>query len=315
MNSAATTRSARITMRVDRVRAPHTTLRSVIPPVPRSAKLELTARCDLGCYFCASHTRVRTKADMTFERYRRLARELRDCGVEQLGLFYIGESFLYDALPDAIRYAKEECGYPYVFLTTNGLKTTPERVRECMLAGLDSLKFALNWASGEQFEAVTGRPAIHYASILRNLEAARSVREDVQHETGHRCAVYASSLSYDGDQCERMAPVLSRIAPCVDEHYWLPLVGHAATPADDTGRPVPVKPLPCGPLFTEAHVTWDGHLCACSLDASPRFHMADLNATSFKTAWHSAAFQRLRSAHLAADVRGAVCSQCIAYRE
>lgn len=315
MTSAAAPPPSRITMRVEHVRAPHTTLRSVIPPGPRSAKIELTARCDLGCYFCASHTRPRAKADMAPELYRRLARELRDAGVEQLGLFYIGESFLCDGLADAIRYAKQECGFPYVFLTTNGLAATPERVRECMRAGLDSLKFAFNWASGEQFEHITGGAALDHAQVLRNLQAARSVREDVRHETGHRCAVYASSLCYEDDQRSRMAPVLGEIGPCVDEHYWLPLLGHAGTPGADTGRPVPVKPLPCGPLFTEAHITWDGHLCACSLDASPRFHMGDLNAVPFKTAWHSPEFQRLRAAHLAGDVRGTVCSQCIAYRE
>lgn len=315
MNPAAAQPSGRITMRVDRVRAPHTTLRSVIPPLPRSAKIELTSRCELGCYFCASHTRERARADMDPALYQRIARELRERGVEQLGLFYIGESFLREDLPDAIRYAKQTCGYPYVFLTTSGMGATPERVRACMLAGLDSLKFAVNWADPGQFHTVTGAPESGYAEVLRNLEAARAMRDDVQHETGQRCAVYASSLAYDGDQCERMTTTLGRIVPQVDEHYWLPLVGHAAAPGAAGGRPVPVKALPCGPLFTEAHVTWDGKLSACPLDASVRFHMADLTTTAFDTAWHSATFQKLRAAHLAGEVRGTVCSQCIAYRD
>ena len=172
-----------ITRRVEGVRTLHARHRTVAPPIPRSAKIELTARCDFGCYFCASHTRPRNKADMTWDLYLRLARELRDSGVEQLGLFYIGESFLCDWLPDAIRYAKEVCGYPYVFLTTNGLRATPDRVRECMLSGLDSLKFAFNWANPAEFQGVTGIPASKYASVVRNLQAARSIRDDLRHET------------------------------------------------------------------------------------------------------------------------------------
>ena len=126
--------------RILSVRQLQAALHTPAPPFPRSAKIELTSRCDLHCYFCASHRRPRRHADMSPKLYRRIARELRQLGVDQLGLFYIGESFLCEGLPDAISYAKNVCRYPHVFLTTNGLKATPERVRACMLARLDSLK-------------------------------------------------------------------------------------------------------------------------------------------------------------------------------
>jgi hypothetical protein len=41
--------------------------------------------------------------------------------------------------------------------------------------------------------------------------------------------------------------------------------------------------------------------------------MGDLTRQSFAEAWRSAAFQRLRAANLAEDVRGTVCEKCIAY--
>jgi radical SAM protein with 4Fe4S-binding SPASM domain len=71
--------------------------------------------------------------------------------------------------------------------------------------------------------------------------------------------------------------------------------------------------LPCWALFTEAHVTCEGKLSACSLDASPRFHMADLTTTPFREAWHETRLQALRAAHLAGVVHGTVCEKCIAY--
>jgi radical SAM protein with 4Fe4S-binding SPASM domain len=288
--------------------------RSARPPTPRSAKLELTSRCDLGCFFCASHRRLRHHADMEWTLFTRLAGELREAGVEQLGLFYIGESFLCDWLPHAVRYAKHVCGYPYVFLTTNGLAASSERVAACMAAGLDSLKFALNWADARQFERLTGATAAAYETVLENVKAARSARDHVEHETGHRCSLYASSLSYDDAQPERMREMLQRIKACVDQHYWLPLFGHWGLPGPRlAGRPVPVKPLPCWALFTEAHITSDGKLSACSLDASQRFHMGDLTTTSFLEAWKSAAFQQLRTAHLAGNVKETPCQHCIAY--
>jgi len=66
--------------------------------------------------------------DMDWDLLCRLLKEMREAGVEEIGLFYLGESFLYRKLPDAIAYARE-LGYPYIFLTTNGRLATPDRVR------------------------------------------------------------------------------------------------------------------------------------------------------------------------------------------
>jgi len=313
----------RITTRIDRLAALASEYRSPIPPVPKSVKIELTGRCDFQCYFCASHTRPREKSDMPWALYTRLVRELRELGVEQLGVFYLGESLLCDGLADAIRYAKRECGYPYVFLTTNGRLATAARVRECMLAGLNSLKFAVNCCSPGQLHHVARVEPGEFHVIVRNLRDARRVRDEIERETGHRCGLYASSLLYDEAQRSRMNAALLDILPYVDEHYWLPLYGHpgtAATAAAARHAPeapdraeIKLKPLPCWPLFKEGHITWDGRLSACCLDHAARFHMGDLSQTPFLEAWHSPAFQQLRAAHLKQDVRGTACGNCIAY--
>ena len=99
---------------------------NTIVPAPKSVKIELTARCNFSCSFCARGDKLRQQGDMDREFYNRIIREMRNSGVEELGLFYLGESFLCKWLPDAIREAKE-AGYPYVFLTTNGSLATAKR--------------------------------------------------------------------------------------------------------------------------------------------------------------------------------------------
>lgn len=308
---------AQITQRIERLKNLSAECARATPPAPKSVKIELTARCDMQCFFCASHTRQARKDDMRRESFERIARELREAGAEQLGLFYIGESFLCDWLPDAIRYAKEECGYPYVFLTTNGRLATPGRVHQCILAGLDSLKFSLNFSGPAQFREVTGRDADESSVIVANLKRARWLRDCVETFSGHRCAIYASSLRYDDRQEERMRYIAAEILPLVDEHYFLPLYGSSGLP-DPARRGASLaaaqrKPLPCWSLFTEAHITSDGRLSACCFDHSSRFHMGDLNRVSFLEAWHSPQFRELRKAHLAEDVGATACALCIAY--
>ncbi len=313
-----------ITERIDRITLLTNEYRTAAPPVPRSVKIELTARCDFQCFFCASAMRLREKAEIDPEFFRRVLKQMRALGVEEIGLFYLGESFLCRWLPEAVRYAKKDCGYPYVFLTTNGRMATPERVRECMEAGLDSLKFSFNFSDAEQFHQVTGVRPDDFPKVVENLKTARRVRDEVAAASGHRCGLYASSIRYDDAQQARMQAAVAEILPCVDEHYWLPLYGQAGLTSGARGT-VPTagnqgrvgalrKALPCWSLFTEGHITYDGRLSACCFDHDGRFDMGDLYYETFMEAWHSERFQRLRRANLARDVRGTACEQCIAYK-
>ena len=309
-----------ITNRIDAITEIPEGYHSVTPPCPKSVKIELTARCDLQCFFCASAMRLRDKRDMDWSFLTGLLRDLRQAGVEEIGMFYLGESLLYKRLPEAIALARE-LGFPYIFLTTNGRMATPERLRACMEAGLDSLKFSFNWADAEQCKEITRVDAFDQA--VANIKAARQVRDAVEAAHGHRCGLYASSIMYDGEQQARMEQAVALIRPYVDQHYWLPLYGQAGltsgakgtTPvAGNIGRIGALRePLPCWALFTEGHVTYDGKLAACCFDHDGRFNMGDLNDMAFMEAWHSDRFQALRAANLSRDVTGTPCESCIAY--
>lgn len=307
-----------ITDRIDKITFIPDAYRVTLPPAPKSVKIELTARCDFQCFFCASSFRLREKRDINWDFYKRIVQEMRDIGVEELGIFYLGESFIDSRLPEAIHYAKE-IGYPYVFLTTNGRLATPERVEACMQAGLDSLKFSLNSATAEQFQEVTRVRASEFYTIINNIKAAHQIKQ----QGGYQCGLYASSIQYDGEQQEKMRQTVAEILPYVDQHYWLPLYGQAGltsgakgtvATAGNQGRIGALRPpLPCWALFTEGHITYDGHLAACCFDHDGRFNMGDLNQMSFMEAWHSPKFQALRQANLNKNVVGSVCEECIAY--
>jgi len=309
-----------ITERVDNITKLPDEYRVARPPCPKSVKIELTARCDFKCFFCATASKLRKTGDMDWDLLCRLLREMREAGVEEIGMFYLGESFLYKKLPDAIAYARE-LGFPYIFLTTNGRLATPDRVKSCMEAGLDSLKFSFNWADPEQCAEITQVNA--FDTVVSNIRECRRVRDEVESATGHRCGVYASSIHYDGDQLERMKQAVEMITPYVDQHYWLPLYGQAGltagargtTPvAGNVGRLDALRdPLPCWSVFTEGHITYDGKLAACCFDHDGRFDMGDLTTMPFMEAWHSKPFQDLRSANLKKDVTGTACEVCIAY--
>ena len=295
------------------------------PPAPRSVKIEISPRCNYRCGFCALRTREKQpKWDMDFGLFKRITREMRDAGVEEIGVFYLGESFMNPRLlVDCIAYLKREIGMPYVFLTSNASMSFPEAVEECMKAGLDSLKWSVNAADESQFERIMGVSGGLFGNALDNIRSAWEVRE----RGGYRTGLYASSILYDGEQRERMTRLLAvSVQPYVDQHYWLPLysmgafatqreeqLGYRPT-AGNQGRIGALRePLPCWSAFTEGHVTAEGNLSACCFDATANWTMGDLNRQSFMEAWNSEPFVRLREAHLRRDVRGTVCEKCVAY--
>ncbi|MSO89691.1 MAG: radical SAM protein [Rhodospirillaceae bacterium] len=216
-----------ITSRIDAITLIPEDYRTITPPCPRSAKIEFTARCNYGCAFCARSLQLRDHKDMAWTLFERLLPELRAAGVEEIGMFYLGESFLSPWLEDAMSYAKHECGFSYVFLTTNGSLATPDRVDSCVRVGLDSLKFSYNFADIEQFRAIAGVKDSLFADMRANILAARTVRDRVFAETGHRCGLFASYIDYDRDQGERMRDAIADIAGIVDEVYALPLYSQA----------------------------------------------------------------------------------------
>jgi len=297
--------------------------RKSVLPAPKSAKIELTGRCNYKCSFCAlTQRKEQPTKDMDWELFVKITSELRELGTEEIGVFYIGESFMNpDLLVKAISYLKNNLGYPYVFLTSNASLAKPKLVKACMDAGLDSLKWSCNAYDESQFEEMLGVSPKMMDVVKYNIKMAKQIRDCGRYKT----KLYASSIEYDKAQFCRMHHFLEEnVLPYVDMHYWLPLYsaggqtgkgdhGYQPRPGN-TGRvDDPVEPLPCWTVFTCAHVMVDGSLTACCLDAKGIWKMGDLRTQKFMDAWNSASFVELRKAHLNKNVKGTICEKCVLY--
>lgn len=307
-----------ITERIDATTKIQSEYLNQVCPIPKSVKIELTSNCNYQCGFC-SNVDSDNKGTMDKDEYKRLSREMREAGVEELGLFYIGESFMVPWLDEAVKYAKD-IGFPYVFLTTNGSLASPEKVESLMKAGLDSLKFSFNNSDSEQFRKITRVAPRWFGKTIENIKTARKIRD----AGGYKTKIYASSIKYDGEQQKRMEAAVSELLPYLDEHYWLPLYSFGAQATDkekelgmkpNAGNPGRLEamrsPLPCWAVFKEGHITSEGKMSACCFDSDNKWGMADLNTVSFIDGWNSEKYQSLRKAHLSGDVRGTACEACI----
>ena len=305
-----------ITERIDSETIKPQQQRTAVLPPPTSGKLETYSGCNLGCSYCSRTITKQAAQHMDDALFTKIVTELYEAGVRSFGAFFIGEPFMDARLPDRIREAKQ-IGMEYVFVTTNGTMATPERLRAAMDAGLNSIKFSMNYADAAQFASVANVTPRLFDKTLANLAAARKIRD----EGGYNCGIYASSILYDGDQQERMQSLVDAITPLVDEHYFLPAfsmrgAGENAgleVQAGNPGRAGAMRPpLPCWSLWSY-HVRHDGKLIACCFGdgGDERMVMGDLSEQSFIEAWNSERFVALRQAHLDGDVRGTACESCV----
>jgi len=314
-----------ITERIDRVTHIPQERLSDTPPAPRSCKIELVARCSARCKFCALTLRAKQPTkDMDPALFRRIVAEMAEAGVEEIGMFLVGESTLNPGLlVDAIRYANG-LGL-FTFLTSNATHATPDLVESMMAAGLDSLKWSVTAADEAQYVEILQISPRMFHRAKAHIRAAWEIRE----AGGYATQLSASSIRYDAGQAEKMRAMLAAdILPYVDQHYDLPLytfgslataseeyLGFRPSPGNMGRADAPVPPLPCWLTITEAHVLVDGRLTTCSFDSGDdeRWTMGDLNTQSFMSAWHSEKFRALRRAHLRRDVRGTACEDCAMY--
>lgn len=316
-----------ITARLDNITNIPKEYRVEAPPPPKSVKIEVTGRCNYRCGFCPIMTRKYAGfgQSMDFRLFKRIVTQLVDIGVQEIGLFFIGESFTApDLLVKTVNHLKRNYDFPYVFLTSNASVAFHPVVYRVMQARLDSLKWSCNFYDKEQFKRITGVKESLFDDAVTNIRLAWKVRR----EYGFKTKLYASSIRYDDEQYEKMQGFLKEnVLPYVDEHYWLPLYSMGAQVtekekelgmqpiAGNPGRydnPVPL--LPCWALFTGAHVMSDGRMTGCCADATGDWVMGDLTKQTFMEVWHADKFKELRKKHLSGNVVGTICENCAMYK-
>ena len=305
---------------------------------PKSVKIELTARCNLNCKYCAvSMRKTRPVPDMDFDLFRKITEDMRLSGVEEIGLFFLGEPFMNpELLIKATDWVKNGLKFPYAFLTSNATLAKPDVVCRLMEVGLDSLKWSVNFADEEQFMKFTGSKKELYKQAISNIQDAWEVR----HVGRYTTMLSASSIFYGKDHKENIDNFLkTQIIPYVDKHYWLPLyqmtmykehlekiMGYTPTAGNmgrldcETLNPTR-RSLPCWTTITEGHVRANGELSACCFGSDARFDIGMLDGTNFMRTWNSTKFQKLREAQFRTltegqcALKGTPCDVCVAFEE
>lgn len=282
------------------------------PPFPTNMLVELTNVCDSRCVFCANSKMTRKAGNINSDLLDRILREARSLGTTDVGFYGPGEPFLSDRLSEYVAKAKN-IGFKYVYITTNGILATPERVHSVLEAGLDSIKFSINAGTAQTYERIHGHDS--FDQVLNHLKFISEYRR----KFGKPSKIYVSYvvIKQNQEECKILEDL---VAPFVDDISFRNIcnwgglmheINKVLKPENEESMyPQTLKP-PCNMLFNRLHITYEGYLAICCVDYQNYLVVADLNHSSLKEAWHNETFLKVRKRHIDNNLNGILCYNCM----
>ena len=293
---------------------------SLNPPLPECLNIEVNNTCNQKCVFCPYHGLYAPKAIhpaiLSVDFVKELMCQAYELGIgrKEIGFYLAGEAFLYKGLAELIAFAKE-LGFKYTFLTTNGALATPERMREVLDAGLDSIRFSVNAPQRELYRELHGKD--DYDTVIRNIKEMHQyiTKNHIKVATSLSCVITKKTIGIEKQMREIFEPyfediifipvMLSRLTNIaeVKEKYEV---------IDD--RDVMFNPdFICPLLFNTMYINAFGKVVPCCNSYDEEVYFADLKVNpSLKDAWESDGYNKYRKIFLKGDSdKGTICETCL----
>jgi radical SAM protein with 4Fe4S-binding SPASM domain len=254
--------------------------------------IEPTSVCNLRCVMCFQ-VDERLSRDrhllglMTFDVFKRIIDEAAEHELSAIVLASRGEPMLNKNLFRMIRYAKDN-GILDVKLNTNATKLTPDRSRELLESGVDTLVFSVDAAVKEDFERI--RPGASFDQVVENITTFNEIRA-AEHPNS-RTRTRTSMVVLDERQDVHAALEFWR--QLVDEfgYRWaIPRVGIYEQPLTTEDRP-------CSLLWERLYIWWDGTVNPCDEDYLSKLKVGKLDdGSSIRQIWTSESMKLYRALH------------------
>ncbi|MDT3664291.1 MAG: radical SAM protein [Anaerobiospirillum sp.] len=283
-------------------------LYDINPPFPVSNfLLELSNICNHKCIFCAHNKMKRKVGFMPYETAVRVMQEAYDLGTREVGFYATGEPFLVKDLPRFIKAAKD-IGYTYTYLTSNGAKATPDKIKAVIDAGLDSIKFSINAPERELYKFIHGRD--DFDAVCRHLEFLHEYRE----QCGRHFKIFVTGIltRFTEDLQDEYFKLFGDLADEIVFKYvynqggYMPEIDALLKCRCDTE-----ERRRCNLPFDALCVTCEGYLSVENADYENMLIVADLNKVSLKEGWYGPKMQQLRQMFLSDKLEGTLCDGCV----
>lgn len=260
---------------------------------PKAVKIEVSSLCNFRCQMC--YNRYADLHGMLLPNdFDIILANIVEFNIKQVGVLFLGESTLNPLLSNYICKLKT-AGIEYVFLTTNGYYVKEGLLVSLINAGLDSLKWSVNYFSPKSFSLETQQQESQFFQIVENIKRAKKYR-DSQNATTR---LYMSCVVDDVKHVlNEQAAFINSITPYVDEVVLNDKTNHGGLVGDvnrcscyDVGHP-------CPRLFNNMYIRSNLDVVCCCNGFTDDFKIGSLKSSSLQDLWNCQQMQDLRKSHL-----------------
>ncbi len=279
--------------------------------------IEISGACNESCIYCLADACGKHKHPQMIEEelFYRVTREARELGATEIGLYTQGEPLTNPNISKFISYVKKELGYKYVYISSNGVLCVPQKLREIVNAGVDSIKFSISSVDRENFIRHHGVDGCD--KCIENVRYAYEYRKEMGLD--YKLYMFAIVTKYNEWELESIRRTYE---PYVDELVFMDVIDGVYSmkglseylipsdgkhPCDHSGNY-----FPCPEVFNRIVINERGQLCACCLTFDDGFTVIkDLHDISLKEALYSDEMIQLRRNHIKGNVEGTICYSCV----
>ncbi len=134
---------------------------------PTALMIEVSNYCNHKCVFCSNQFSNRRREFIDIDLCVDVIDKAYLLGAREISFHGMGEPFTNPNLEKYVYTAKKK-GYEYIYIDTNGGLASPDRLKNVISAGLDSIKFSVSGADRETYRAVQGKD--DFDNVMNNLE-------------------------------------------------------------------------------------------------------------------------------------------------
>lgn len=280
------------------------------PAFPLYLMLEQTYQCNLRCPMCIQGLPVERKAfepelkRMPRELFEAVVREGERHGCPSIGMMVNDEPLLVPDLPERIAFAKSH-GFMEVFMTTNGVLFTEDKVRRVIEAGVTHILFSIDAATEETYDKV--RLGGDYGKVLKAIEMVVRGRET----TGSALPLVRASFVQNRLNQHESEAFREKFGPLVD---FVQIQGFSSY-YGHTDQMIPVGASPidtftCSQPYRNLIVRANGDILPCCTFYGYELTLGNLRDSSLAEIFQSPRLRQLRAEFKQGIYRDPVCASC-----
>lgn len=279
---------------------------TINPPFPHNMLIEVTNACNHSCIFC-NHKNMKRRIGMIDKGFlEEMLLQAYANGTRQVGYYLTGEPLLCPEIDQYIEIAKT-IGFEYIYMTTNGVYATVDKVKKLVEKGLNSLKFSINAGTRESYARIHGKD--DFEKVIKNLNSVIEYREKGINDFALHISFVKTKSNLGEEKILRQ-----RFENDIDEFDIVMGFNQAGTLTKEKNElysDTKASTIPCDMIFNRIHISYDKFLVACCFDFENRLAVADLTKMDLTEAWNSKYMVDLRNQHLMNSLKKNLCYNCI----